>query len=276
MQSEAYGYALRDWKRKFGGRGRELCAGAIIWQLNDVYPATSWAYVDYYRRPKPAFYTIRRAFAPISLGIDRTPRTAWVDEDRTELSSQPPRFNIFAHNTRRTSSTLTLEVSIYDFNSQKYLDLKANEARTEVFLAAGCNTELTSILPTDLPSTAQLIICAKLLNSAGTTVARHISWPEPYRYLIWPPSTGVSHIIRKSTREAWEHEVEVSANVPVKGYWLEQMSMPTRGKEPTWEDNMLDVMPGETVIVGVNGLDGSKLQARFLADWEIEGVASKL
>jgi beta-mannosidase len=34
VQSEAYGYALRDWKRKFRGKGKELCAGAIIWQVS--------------------------------------------------------------------------------------------------------------------------------------------------------------------------------------------------------------------------------------------------
>jgi beta-mannosidase len=34
MQSEAYGYALRDWKRKFNGKGKEACAGAIIWQVS--------------------------------------------------------------------------------------------------------------------------------------------------------------------------------------------------------------------------------------------------
>jgi beta-mannosidase len=33
LQSEAYGYAMRDWKRKFGGTGREECSGAIIWQV---------------------------------------------------------------------------------------------------------------------------------------------------------------------------------------------------------------------------------------------------
>lgn len=33
VQSEAYGYALRDWKRKFQGNGKEYCSGAIIWQV---------------------------------------------------------------------------------------------------------------------------------------------------------------------------------------------------------------------------------------------------
>ena len=34
MQSETYGYALRDWKRKFGVKGKESCAGLIIWQVS--------------------------------------------------------------------------------------------------------------------------------------------------------------------------------------------------------------------------------------------------
>lgn len=37
LQSEAYGYALRDWKRKFNGRGKESCAGALIWQVRTTH-----------------------------------------------------------------------------------------------------------------------------------------------------------------------------------------------------------------------------------------------
>lgn len=40
------------------------CAGAIVWQLNDCWPVTSWAAVDYYGRPKPLYYGLRQAYAP--------------------------------------------------------------------------------------------------------------------------------------------------------------------------------------------------------------------
>jgi beta-mannosidase len=40
------------------------CAGAIVWQLNDCWPVTSWAAVDGYGREKPLLYAIQRAFAP--------------------------------------------------------------------------------------------------------------------------------------------------------------------------------------------------------------------
>jgi beta-mannosidase len=38
-------------------------AGAIVWQLNDCWPVTSWAAVDGDERPKPLWYALRHAFA---------------------------------------------------------------------------------------------------------------------------------------------------------------------------------------------------------------------
>jgi beta-mannosidase len=39
-------------------------AGAIIWQLNDCWPVTSWAAIDSEERLKPLWYGLRHAFAP--------------------------------------------------------------------------------------------------------------------------------------------------------------------------------------------------------------------
>ncbi|MET0297246.1 MAG: glycoside hydrolase family 2 protein, partial [Microbacterium sp.] len=38
--------------------------GAIVWQLNDCWPVTSWAAIDGAERPKPLFHALRNAFAP--------------------------------------------------------------------------------------------------------------------------------------------------------------------------------------------------------------------
>ncbi|MDN3495852.1 hypothetical protein QL996_07935 [Planococcus sp. APC 4015] len=38
--------------------------GAIVWQLNDCWPVTSWAAIDGAERPKPLFHALRKAFAP--------------------------------------------------------------------------------------------------------------------------------------------------------------------------------------------------------------------
>lgn len=44
--------------------------GALVWQLNEPWPAISWAIVDFYRNPKPAYEAVRRAFNPVLVSLD--------------------------------------------------------------------------------------------------------------------------------------------------------------------------------------------------------------
>ena len=58
-QARAVVYAIDHYRRWW-----PRTAGAIVWQLNDCWPVTSWAAVDSEERPKPLWYALRRAFAP--------------------------------------------------------------------------------------------------------------------------------------------------------------------------------------------------------------------
>ncbi|MBI4505365.1 MAG: hypothetical protein HY691_07500 [Chloroflexi bacterium] len=51
-------------------RHRALTAGAIVWQLNDPWPAISWSLLDYYGAPKLAYYVLRRLYAPLLVLLD--------------------------------------------------------------------------------------------------------------------------------------------------------------------------------------------------------------
>jgi beta-mannosidase len=44
-------------------------AGAVVWQLNDCWPVTSWAAIDSGERPKPLWYALKHAFAPRLLTV---------------------------------------------------------------------------------------------------------------------------------------------------------------------------------------------------------------
>lgn len=48
MQSEAVGSAYQTWRRNWAGPKKEYSAGAIVWQLNDTWPVSSWAIIDYF------------------------------------------------------------------------------------------------------------------------------------------------------------------------------------------------------------------------------------
>jgi beta-mannosidase len=48
---------------------RPFCMGAIVWQLNDDWPVTSWAAVDGDGRLKPLWYALRHSYSPRLLTI---------------------------------------------------------------------------------------------------------------------------------------------------------------------------------------------------------------
>jgi hypothetical protein len=50
--------------------------GVLFWQLNDVWQGASWSSVEYGGRWKPLMYTMRRAFAPVALGLQWDARNA--------------------------------------------------------------------------------------------------------------------------------------------------------------------------------------------------------
>jgi beta-mannosidase len=58
-QARAVSYAIDHYRRWW-----PRTAGAIVWQLNDCWPVTSWAAIDSESRLKPLWYALRRAFAP--------------------------------------------------------------------------------------------------------------------------------------------------------------------------------------------------------------------
>ena len=60
LQAQAMQYGVEHWRRH---RGR--CMGALVWQLNDCWPVTSWASIDYFGRWKALHYYEKRFFAPV-------------------------------------------------------------------------------------------------------------------------------------------------------------------------------------------------------------------
>ena len=70
------------------------CGGVLIWQLNEPWPAVSWALLDFFRQPKPAYETVRRLLDPLLVSVDYAPKRlrggddlsadVWIVSDRSE------------------------------------------------------------------------------------------------------------------------------------------------------------------------------------------------
>ena len=65
--------------------------GVLIWQLNEPWPAISWALVDFYRQPKAAYAVVQRLMNPVLVSLeyplrrylpgDELPISIWVIND---------------------------------------------------------------------------------------------------------------------------------------------------------------------------------------------------
>lgn len=62
QQSMAIETAVEYWRSK-----RPICMGILYWQLNDMWPVSSWSSIEYSGKWKPLQYTIKRLFEPINL-----------------------------------------------------------------------------------------------------------------------------------------------------------------------------------------------------------------
>jgi beta-mannosidase len=116
-------------------------AGALVWQLNDCWPVTSWAAVDGDERPKPLWYALRHAYAPRLLTVqargERLVLVAVNDDDAPWRGQVHLERQTFAGQTLATAS-LAVDVpprSVVELGLVEPLT-RPQDPRSEVLVAA--------------------------------------------------------------------------------------------------------------------------------------------
>jgi len=65
LQADAIRYGVEHFRRYRG-----QCMGAVVWQLNDIWPVASWASIDYYGRWKALHYAEKKMFNPVMISCE--------------------------------------------------------------------------------------------------------------------------------------------------------------------------------------------------------------
>lgn len=142
---------LRSWSPR--------CAGVIVWQLNDSWPAISWSAIDFDGRLKPMYYALRRAFQDRMLTVqprgegyvlvminDRSDR--WVgdvalsrrDSSGAVLASHVVPVNVGARMT--TTFPVPRDVASFDDAADEFIVADDGETRAFWFFADYRNSTL--------------------------------------------------------------------------------------------------------------------------------------
>ena len=150
----------------------------LTFQITDCWPVTSWAIVDYFLRPKPAYFAIKRELRPYTVGMTRKDRKTFADDLTAAFFTVETVLEIWGTNSTLQEKRASLEVTAFDLHSDWRETFKQ-----DVALAPNASTELfKGLLPgqpkrtklSEVPKT--IVVSARLLDSAGAVLGRYSNW----------------------------------------------------------------------------------------------------
>lgn len=160
-------------------------------KINDCWPVTSWAIVDYFLRPKPAYFAIARELRPYTVGMTRKEYQTFEDDRTAAFFKIETVLEIWATNGTLEEKRAKLELTAFDLHS----DWTEGWSR-EVVLAPNSSTEIykgeapglpVRMKKSDLPRT--IIFSARLLGDNGEVLGRYSNWYAGINHLANSPYT---------------------------------------------------------------------------------------
>ncbi|KAK2010778.1 family 2 glycosyl hydrolase [Colletotrichum eremochloae] len=260
MQAEAMSFAYKAWRRDWGAGGARGCGGALVWQLNDCWPTVSWAVVDYWLVPKPAFYAIARALRALDVGVRRR-----VDEwtkchaDPT-LGARGTEFEVWVVSGRADAVAGNMSVRFISIDTgrevrqrlEKKVVVQGNTT-TDVVEKRAVSAAKEKLgderVPFHQEADDPFVIHATLVVD-GKIVAEDTAWPQPLKYLEFSD--------RGLRISAEKGDLLISAEKPVKGFIIQE----ERGMKLS--DNGFDIVPGEEKVVQIEGIAVERLRWTYL------------
>ncbi len=227
IHGEAMKTGIEHWRRL-----KWHTSGALVWQHNDCWPVVSWAMVDYELRPKPAYYHVRRACAPVLI-------TAHVGDDEVA---------VWGINDTDQVVSGTLDIERFDMRGEAEL------LRTDgVLLAPDSSCELCRLPANKFQGLDRrrhflwLTFYSGIYTSSATLFFVH---PKDLAFL----EPDISVEVAKDEFDS-QRTVQLTSPVFVKGVWL---SVP--GTHVRFSDNAFDLIPYVSRDVTVDFRDSPPIE----------------
>lgn len=252
IQAESTDYSSRAFRRLWRGPGNESCAGCLIWQLNDCFPAVSWSLLDSAVRPKLAYYVTRRNYSPLLVGATRRV-TEKKDSAFTHVDvKKETHTELWVSNFTIRPVEAELEVTFISIATGEHVQ----RTTTSIVLAPNRSEELDTVLfPASHQETpTDLVVALRLLEPGSKTVlARYVEFPQPLRHTDFG---GAKVSVKPLGGMQWAVSVTEGVAKAVELY------VDTEDDEAAdsyhFSDNALDLVPGDEQIVTVELKEGAK------------------
>jgi beta-mannosidase len=215
VQARGLRCGVEHWRRH---RGR--CMGAIYWQLNDCWPAVSWASIDYFGRWKALQYAAKRFFAPVLVS---------AAECGTVV-------NLFLCNESSASVSGTIYWKLLDS-----FGTAVHNGAVSAYAAAGtCEQSASLDFTEDLDSIERKrndYLAFSFQQEGKTVSSGTVLFVEPKHFNFQPPKMEV---------EIHETDTEFVFAVSSKAF-AKSVELKLSGIDAVFSDNYMDIPAGEIV-----------------------------
>jgi beta-mannosidase len=227
-QARAVAAGIEHWRSHW-----PVCAGTVVWQLNDCWPVTSWAAIDGDGREKPLYHELRRVYADRLL-------TLQVREGGLTLAA-------VNQSARAWDGTVTLRRMSVE-------GAVLAEARAE--LAVGARSVGLVRVARELAPTG-----AKEFLVADAGELRAVRFPVPDR--------EVPYVEPEFDVELVPGGIAVTARTVVRDLLLQADRLDPAARA---DRGLVTLLPGERVTIGVTGWERPDVDAARTALYCVEPV----
>lgn len=232
LQADTIARTVLHYRRSGSG-------GVIVWNYTSAWPSACWALIDWYRRPKQAYYAARRAFEPLTLGIEPVDASAevyaaYLTLDRRAACAGRVELTLRALDSGEEHEQVTALVS---FEGPGAVEAVRFE------LPVDCARERFALVATFHPTTTR--------GLGEVRELRDVRYLAPLRTLERRPralraeSSAGSETSRSAERPTLTAEWRGDAVHLVSEAWHLRVGIESYEAPVLWDDNYIDLLPGE-------------------------------
>ena len=243
VQARAVAAGIEHWRAHW-----PVCAGTVVWQLNDCWPVTSWAAIDGDGRPKPLYHELRRVYADRLLTLQ--PGDDGLVLAAVNQSAEPWRTPVTLRRLRADGTTV----------AETVLDVAADPR------AVARITVPEKLLPD--PRSAREFLVADATAPGEDDGLRALHFPVPDKDFAYPrPRYDVT--LEPVPGQGDRVDVVVSAHTLVRDLLLQPDRL---GPAAACDRGPLTLLPGERARIRVRGCDTVTADAVTAALFCVEPV----
>lgn len=222
------GFALKTCLEHWRTNGRTK--GSLIWQLNDSWPVTSWALIDYELKPKLAYHFVKNIFS----------------RQIVFFSKSKNKIDINLQNQNGKDFTGELRINLIDASTGKVI----KEIVKEIKIKADSKITAEKISSDIFESYKGLIAVASLFNNVSSLVSTNYYKEQPWKYF----KTAKAKISLQVFGKGLNKHVGVKTNKPA--YFVD-LYFPG----VIFNKRGFTILPGEEIIINISGEKVNKIKA---------------